>query len=180
VGLQCSVFIATTLDGFIARSDGALDWLPGSDGDTGDEDYGFDKFFNSIDTLIIGRKTYEVVRSFDEWPYAGKQVAVLSSGFPKEPVDIADGVIGTSMSPDKLVNWLAELGARHAYVDGGKTIQGFLQAGLIQDITITRILVLIGEGIPLFGSLSSDIKLQHLSTQVFDNGFVQSRYKVVE
>jgi dihydrofolate reductase len=178
LAIKCSVFIATSLDGFIARKNGDLDWLPGSDGETGSDDYGFKEFFKSIDTLIIGRNTYELALTFKEWPYRGKNVVVLSSGFPKIPRNLAEGVVGTSSSPKELIHRLASSGSAHAYVDGGKTIQGFLQANLIQEMTITRIPVLIGEGISLFGPLAHDIKLQHVSTRTFESGFVQSKYKV--
>ena len=176
--IKCSVFIATSLDGFIARKNGDLDWLPGSDGETGSEDYGFKEFFMSIDTLVMGRNTYELALTFKEWPYRGKDVVVLSSGFPKIPKNLAEGVEGTSSSPKELIPRLASSGSAHVYVDGGQTIQSFLQANLIQEMTITRIPVLIGEGISLFGSLAHDINLQHLSTRAFESGFVQSKYKV--
>ncbi len=178
MSVKCSVFIATSLDGFIARKNGDLDWLPGSDSVAGGEDYGFNEFFASIDTLVLGRKTYELALTFKEWPYRGKKVIVLSSGFPKEPKRLNEGVKGTSSSPTELIQRLASSGSVHVYVDGGKTIQGFLQAGLIQDMTITRIPVIIGEGVPLFGPLAHDIRLQHVSTRVYENGFVQSKYAV--
>jgi dihydrofolate reductase len=176
--IKCSVFIATSLDGFIARKNGDLDWLPGSDGEAGGEDYGFRAFFESIDTLVMGRNTYELALTFKEWPYRGKRVVVLSSGFPKMPKNLAGGVEGTSSLPGDLIHRLASSGSAHVYVDGGKTIQSFLQANLIQEMTITRIPILIGEGISLFGPLPDDIRLRHLSTRAFENGFVQSRYKV--
>lgn len=178
MSVKCSVFIATSLDGFIARKSGDLDWLPGSDGETGGEDYGFKEFFASIDTLVMGRNTYELALTFKEWPYRGKNVIVLSNGFPKVPKNLNESVKGTSSSPTELIQRLASSGSAHVYVDGGKTIQSFLQAGLIQNMTITRIPVLIGEGIPLFGPLAHDIQLQHVSTRAYENGFVQSKYKV--
>lgn len=176
--VKCSVFIATSLDGFIARKNGDLDWLPGSDGEAGGEDYGFSEFFASIDTLVMGRKTYELALTFKEWPYRGKNVIVLSSGFPEEPKSLNEGVKGTSSSPADLIQRLASSGSEHVYIDGGKTIQSYLQAGLVHDITITRIPVLIGEGISLFGSLAHDIQLQHISTRAYESGFVQSKYRV--
>jgi len=178
VSVTCSVFVATSLDGFIARKNGDLDWLPGSDGEAGGEDYGFNEFFASVDTLVMGRKTYELAMTFKERPYQGKNVVVLSSGYPKKPKSLNECVKGTSSSPTELIQILASSGSEHVYVDGGRTIQGFLQSGLIQDMTITRIPVLIGEGIPLFGPLAHDIKLQHVSTRSYESGFVQSRYKV--
>lgn len=179
MGIKCSVFIATSLDGFIARKNGELDWLPGSDGAMNDEDHGYAEFFASIDTLVIGHNTYELVLGFGEWPYRGKKVVVLSSRFPNTPTRLADGVEGSSASPAELVNLLAACGSRYVYVDGGKTIQSFLQAGLIDEMTITRVPILLGEGIPLFGPLAQDVRLQHESTISFASGLVQSRYKVV-
>ncbi len=178
VSIKCSVFIATSLDGFIARKSGDLDWLPGSDGVSRGEDYGYSEFFNSIDTLVIGRKTYELAATFKEWPYRGKKVVVLSSGYPRARINLADGIAGTSASPVELVRQLESEDSRHVYVDGGKTIQSFLQAGLIQELTITRVPVLIGEGIPLFGPLAHDLQLRHLTTKSFASGFVQSRYEL--
>jgi len=185
--LKCSVFIATSLDGFIARKNGALDWLPGSGGNTSSdshdfetsEDYGYQEFFQSVDTLVMGRSTYELALSFPQWPYQGRKVIVLSSRYSKTPEHLAPDVQGTSSTPEELIKHLAAEGAIHLYIDGGKTIQSFLRAGLIQEITITRIPVLIGEGIPLFGPLEHDIALEHLRTNSFPSGFVQSKYKVV-
>ena len=162
MAIKCSVYIATTLDGFIARKNGGLDWLPGSDGSTGSEDYGYKLFLDSVDTLVMGRNTYELALSFTEWPYRGKNVVVLSSGFPKTRKNLANGAEGTSTSPRELVLQLAAAGSSHVSVDGGKTIQWFLQAGLINEMTITAIPILIGEGIPLFGNLDHDIKLRHV------------------
>lgn len=175
---KCSVFIATSLDGFIARKDGALDWLPGSDGTTGGEDYGFGAFFEGVDTLVIGRKTCELALSFPEWPYRGKRVVVLSSRYPATLTPLGENLSGASAAPRDLVRQLEQTGAQHVYVDGGKTIQGFLAAGLIQEMALTRVPVLLGEGIPLFGPLARDVVLQHLDTLSFDSGLVQSRYRV--
>lgn len=179
MAIKCSVFIATSLDGFIARKDGALDWLPGGDDVASGEDHGCKEFFASIDTLVMGRNTYELVQTFGEWPYQGKKVVVLSSGFPKIPVRLAAGVEGTSASPSVLVRQLRFSGSAHVYVDGGETIQSFLQANLIQEMTITRVPVLIGKGIPLFGSLAMDVKHQHELTRSFSSGLVQTKYKVL-
>ncbi|OIR09819.1 dihydrofolate reductase [mine drainage metagenome] len=126
----------------------------------------------------MGRNTYDLVSIFDEWPYLGKKVMVLSSRFPKFSVQLAEEVEGTSASPVEVVRQLESAGSAHVYVDGGKTIQSFLQADLIQEVTITRVPVLIGEGIPLFGELAHDIRLRHLSTTIFENGLEQSKYRV--
>lgn len=177
--MKISAYIGTSLDGFIARENGDLDWLPGSDGETNGEDYGFNNFIESVDILIMGRKTYDKVMTFGYWPYGEKRVIVLSS----KPVEIPEQLIGTvdsrSCSPTELVEELYESGAKHLYVDGGKTIQSFINAGLIQEITITSVPVLIGSGITLFGRLDQDIKLHHIETCSFDNGFVQSKYEIL-
>ncbi len=132
----------------------------------------------SVDVLVMGRRSFEKVRSFGQWPYEDKSVVVLSS----KPVTIPDDIAGTvewrSASPDTLVEQLAEAGAQHLYVDGGRTIQGFLRAGLIHQLVITTIPVLIGDGIPLFGPLDQDVTLHLRETVAFPNGFVQSRYEV--
>ena len=185
--MKISVYIATSLDGFIAREDGALDWLPGTDGteaglekpDGSREDYGYQALMDSVDVLVMGRHSYEMVLSFGDWPYGDKRVVVLSHQAIPIPPTIADTVSASSASPQEVVTQLQQEGLQHIYVDGGKTIQGFLRAGLIQELIITRIPVLIGQGIPLFGPLVQDIKLEHLNTQAYANGLVQSHYRVV-
>lgn len=174
-----SVYIATSLDGFIARENGDIDWLSGGDSDGSDEDYGYKEFMDTVDVLVMGRNTYEKVLTFNEWPYGNKPVVVLSSGSVNIPERIAQSVESMSCSPAELVSQLSERGARHLYVDGGKTIQGFLDAGLIQQLIITRIPILIGRGIPLFGPLKRDIKLRHIETRQFASGLVQSKYEVI-
>ena len=171
--MKASVFIATSLDGFIARADGGIDWLP-----TGDvEEHGYEAFIASVDALVIGRKTYETVLAFDAWPYGEKPVIVLSTGTlsPAPPGAVVEHMAGP---PADIVSQLASRGVQHIYVDGGITIQRFLQAGLIQRLVVTRIPVLIGTGIPLFGPLSSDIVLTHVGTREYASGLVQSEYLV--
>jgi dihydrofolate reductase len=176
--LKASVYIATSLDGFIARENGDVDWLSGGENDGSGEDYGFHDFMDFVDTLVMGRKTFEMVGSSRKWPYGKKKVIVLSSRPVQIPSDLTETVESQSCSPAELIKQLSERGSKHLYIDGGKTIQGFLNAGLIQQIIITRIPVLIGKGIPLFGALHKDIKLHHIETISFENGFVQSKYEV--
>lgn len=178
MNIKCSVFIATSLDGFIARKDGGIDWLMGDQLAAAGEDYGYKEFFAAIDTLVMGRNTYELALTFAAWPYAGKKVVVLSSGAPAIPEKLAAEVSLLSGTPAQVGQRLAEQGARHLYIDGGKTIQGFLQAGLIDELTLTQIPILLGEGIPLFGPLAQDIHLEHRQTKAYPNGFVQSIYGV--
>jgi len=169
-----SVFVGTSVDGFIARPNGDLDWLP----EGGGEPHGYDEFFASVDAIVIGRKTFETVLTFGAWPYGEKRVVVLSS----RPIDfsaVRGGVVEQMAGPPaEIVSRLAADGAHHLYVDGGITIQGFLRAGLIQRLVITRVPVLIGEGIPLFGALPRDVRLRHVMTRHFPSGLVQSEYHV--
>ena len=179
MAIQCSVFIATSLDGFIARTDGGIDWLTSGPSPQGGEDYGYADFINTIDALVMGRRTYELAASFPQWPYGSRRVFVLSTGHPGNGKALSRVVTGISSRPDQLVEMLSREGFQRAYVDGGKTIQGFLRAGLINDMTITRIPILLGEGIPLFGSTGSDISLRHVVTRSYPSGFVQSRYELL-
>ncbi len=174
--MKLSAYIATSLDGYIARENGDLDWLPGSDGETDGEDYGFGSFLESVDTLVMGRNTYEMVMSFGIWPYGKKRVIVMSTRQISIPEELTDTVEARSCSPIELIDELTISDVKHIYVDGGKTIQGFIKADLLNEITITTVPVLIGSGIPLFGIVDSDVELRHLETQSFENGFVQSKY----
>ena len=170
-----SVFIGTSLDGFIARPNDELDFLPPGGG----EPHGYEEFIATIDALVIGRKTFEKVLSFPEWPYGQKRVVVLSSS-PLDLSKVRGGVVEQmSGSPAEIVSRLAASGAHRLYVDGGFTIQRFLRDGLVQRLIITRVPVLIGEGIPLFGPLPHDIRVRHVATRQYKSGLVQSEYEVL-
>jgi dihydrofolate reductase len=162
------------VDGFIARPDGALDWLP-----TDAEAHGYDEFIASVDTIVIGRHTFETVLGFEAWPYGAKRVVVLSS----RPVDLSVAVARggtveqTGGAVAEIAERLAAGGAQHLYVDGGITVQRFLRANLVDRLVITRVPVLIGQGIPLFGSLPHDVRLRHVGTRSFPSGLVQSEYE---
>ncbi|MCB1191991.1 MAG: dihydrofolate reductase [Leptospiraceae bacterium] len=178
--MQASVYIATSLDGFIARENGDLDWLQGSDGEAQEnsEDFGFQSFMDSVDVLVMGRNTFEKVQSFGQWPYGEKLVIVLSSKPLQIPIGLGK-IESIFCSPKELVKKLSEKGAKHLYIDGGKTIQSFLKEGLIHQLTITRVPILLGHGISLFGSIiDHDILLKHIETKSYTNGFVQSKYEV--
>jgi dihydrofolate reductase len=172
--MKASVFIATSLDGFIARPDGALDWLPADGGDP----HGYAEFIATVDAIVIGRKTFETVLSFAAWPYERMPVVVLSTTL--SVVAVPEGAVCEVMAgtPQQIVSRLAQRGMQHLYIDGGVTIQGFLEAGLIQRVIITRIPVLLGSGIPLFGPLSHDIRFQHVATRSYPSGMVQSEYLI--
>jgi len=172
--MSVSVFIGTSVDGFIARPNGDLDFLPPGGG----EPHGYDEFMATVDALVIGRKTFETVLAFAAWPYGQKRVVVLSS----RPVDfstVRGGIVEQMAGPPaEIVSKLAASGAHHLYVDGGITIQQFLRAGLIERIIITRVPVLIGQGISLFGTLPRDIRLLHVATKHYPSGLVQTEYRL--
>jgi len=172
--MTVSVFIGTSLDGFIARRSGSFDFLPAGGG----EPHGYAEFMAEIDALVIGRHTFETVLSFDDWPYGDKRVVVLSS----RDVDLSAVVGGVveqmAGEPADIVAALAASGAHYLYVDGGITIQRFLRAGVVDRIIITRVPVLIGEGIPLFGALPHDLLLHHVGTTAYASGLVKSEYRL--
>lgn len=200
-----SVFIATSVDGFIARADGRIDWLepvpagadPAEGGAPGDggaapdgtdgaapegaapaEDYGYAEFMQEVDALVMGRATYEQALRFDPWPYEGRRVIVFSRSLVPR-TDAAPGDVEvTAEEPEALFERLAREGIARVYVDGGQVVTACLRAGLIDRMTLTRIPVLLGEGIPLFGALSSDVRLEHLRTRSFPSGYVQTTYRV--
>jgi len=178
--IKASVFIATSLDGFISRTDGSIDWLEKANATVPEgEDCGYLEFINSVDVLVMGRNSFEKVLSFGMWPYEDKRVVVLSIKSIELSADLQATVSCSSENPADLVKRLADEGVRHLYIDGGVTIQNFLAEGLIDELTITLIPVLLGEGKPLFGPLERDLMLVHIGTRAYDFGFVQLKYQVV-
>jgi len=177
--VNVSVFIAASLDGYIARQDGDVSWLdeyePLSEGD----DAGYSEIFNRVDALVLGRGSFEKVLEFD-WPYGGKPITVLSSSLTEVPEKLKDSVRIDNSAPLKFLEKLEAEGYQDIYLDGGQVIQSFLREGLVDDITLTIIPVLLGQGIPLFGRLEKDIKLKLQESRSWDNGFVQLKYKVLD
>lgn len=172
--VKLSVFCGVSVDGFLARPNHALDFLEAG----GQESHGYDAFYASVDVIVIGRRTFEVVLGFGTWPYGKKQVVVLSSG-KLDFSGIKGGVVEQmSGEPAEIAKKLEARGFKHAYIDGGITIQRFLAAGCIDQMVITRVPVLIGAGIPLFGSVPHDILLRHVATRSYKGGLVQSEYEV--
>ena len=177
---ECAVFVGVSLDGFIARPNGDLDWLMG-DGGGDSAEYGYNKFIAAIDAIVMGRRTFEKVLTLGKWYYGDKRVIVMSH----QPIDVSvvqarEGVVEQMAgAPSEIVSKLAASGASRLYIDGGITIQQFLRAGLIHRLIISRLPVLIGQGIPLFGSLSRDVPLRHVRTLTYPGGMVQSEYHVV-
>jgi len=173
--VKASVFVGASVDGFIAPRNGDFDFLP----EGGGEPHGYDEFMASVDVLVIGRNTHEKVLAFDTWPYADKRVVVLSSR-PLQQAKLGEArVEHWSGAPADITERLSRGASLHAYVDGGITVQGFLRAGLIQRMIITRVPVLIGEGIPRFGWLPADVSLRHVLTTTYASGLVKSEYEVL-
>lgn len=172
------VFVGTSVDGFIARENGDFDWLTSAGEALGET--GYDDFFAGVDAMVLGRGTFDTVSTFPEWPYAGKRVLVLGRTLLRSEAraDHPDTTMHATLA--EVLDALAAEGRRRVYVDGGRTIQSFLRAGLIREITITRAPVLLGSGIPLFGPLTADVQLRHLATRELGAGFTQSSYEVIE
>ncbi len=169
-----SVYIACSMDGYIARPDGGLDWLPPIP-ENGADDYGYSDFMNRIDAVVMGRNTYEVVKGFGEWPYK-KPVFVLSSRLKEVPQELVGKVKILSGTPLDVVSMLSEMGMNNLYVDGGRTIQSFLQHDLIDEIIITTISVILGEGIPLFGKSGREFHFRIRESRVLNEMMVQTHY----
>lgn len=173
------VFIATSLDGFVARPDHRIDWLT-KQPDAG-HDLGYESFSKSVDGIVMGRGSYENVLTFGDWPYKVPTM-VMSKTLRQSDVaeDIQDKVTITALDPEPLMTALDDSGWSRAYVDGGKVVQSFINEGLIEDMVITTVPILIGQGIRLFGPLAQDIDLELTKSASFDNGLVQSTYRLVK
>lgn len=174
------VTIGVSLDGFIARPDGDIGWLvepPAGRDHTPIESsrpaVTWDGFLPAVDHVVMGRGTYDTVRGFDEWPYPGQAVIVLSTTLT-EP----DGRVRAARTLDEAVAMLDAGGARQVCVDGGQTIQAFLRAGLIDEITLSWAPVLLGAGRPLFGSLPGDVLLTLRGTHATVDVMVHATYRV--
>lgn len=173
--MTCIVYIATSLDGFIADKNEGLDWL-NSTPNPENSDLGFGQFMDTIDALVMGRKTFEMVCSFDcPWPY-NKPVFVLSNSLKQIPDELQDKAELITGSPNEIKQKLKQRGFHNLYIDGGKTIQGFLKADLIDELTITTIPVLLGDGIPLFKELPEMQHYQHIKTEILLDALVKTSY----
>lgn len=173
--MNCKVFIACSLDGYIARSNGSLDWLTGIPNEK-NSDYGFSQFLDRIDAIVMGRNTFEAVEGFDEWPYK-KKVYVLSntlkslSGKYTDKAEIVSGEI------KGIIKELSLRGVKDLYVDGGKTIQAFLKDDLIDEMIITTVSRILGNGIPLFGSTGRELEFDCIKTEKLNSEMVMNTYK---
>lgn len=171
------VYIATSLDGYVAGTDHRLDWLMKQP--TEGEEQGYDEFMESVDGLVMGRGSYETVLGFGEWPYK-KPVFVMSKTVSQSdvPTALQDSVHITDLDPAELMQSLGEKGWSRAYIDGGRVVQSFVRASLIDDFIITTVPVLIGDGVRLFGEIKNDIDLDFVSLKSFPSGLVQAKYRV--
>ena len=183
--MKCSVYIATSVDGFIAKPDGNVDWLHTAgnlEADMGNEDMGFKAFMGSVDCMIMGRKCMEMISNMnltpEQWFYGDMRIVVLSNTIKEAPENLKGKVEMYSGDLNNLVTLLDKEGYKHAYIDGGTTIQSFINLKLINEIIITRTPVLLGEGISLFGRTFKDIKLEKAEATAFANDFVQVKYSV--
>ncbi len=176
--ITCSVYCGASLDGFIAKPDGDIEWLHLPEY-AGAESTGlsYEEFISSVDAVVMGRRTFEKVLTFKEWPY-NVPVTVLSTRLHNVPDHLRGQVTVRKGQPEEIVRQLAGEGRRRLYIDGGVTIQRFLQSRLIHEITITYLPVLLGAGIPLFGSIGVEARLRLLQVTSSRKGFVQVRYMV--
>lgn len=172
--MKTTVYVGTSLDGFIARKDGDIDWLVKYQNKEVHNSYY--EFVSRIDAMVIGRGTFEKVITFPEWPYE-KKVFVLSNSLKQIPGILNEKATLLSMKPAELVNYLSDKGFSAIYIDGGKVIQSFLKEDLIDELIITRVPELIGAGIPLFGNLENDLQFEHMRTNIYSDGLVKSHYK---
>lgn len=183
--MKCSVFIATSADGYIASADGGVDWLQSAgnlDVDMGAEDMGFKSFINAVDCMVMGRKCMEAIASMnltpDQWVYGDMPIIVLSRTLTEPPENLLGKVEIYSSSIQNLLMDLEKRGLKHAYIDGGSTITSFLNLKLIDEMIITKAPILLGEGIPLFGKINQVIKLENAGVKAYINDFLQLQYRV--
>ena len=169
------VYIATSLDGFIATPDGGIEWLEGAPNPSG-SDFGFAEFMSRVDALLMGRRTFEKLLNFGQWPYS-IPVYVLSNTLKSVPDELMEKAEITTGSPSEVISKLGLKNHKNLYIDGGLLIQSFLKEDLIDELIVTRFPKLLGQGIPLFGDLNESLDFEHVETEVIENYLVKSRYR---
>ena len=172
--MKAFVYIGTSLDGFIARTNGDIEWLVQYANDEAIQAY--EEFISKIDAVVIGRGTFDKVLTFPSWPYE-KKVFVLSNTLKKLPAIVENKAILLSLSPADTLKKLSQEGYTNVYVDGGLVIQNFLKADLIDELIISKVPIIIGSGIPLFADVKQDLLFRHVKTEVQSNELVRSYYK---
>jgi len=176
---RVAVFVGLSVDGYIAGPDDELAWLDEASAGAEGEDHGYDAFMKGVDAVLLGRRTYEVVVGFPSWPYGGRRVIVASRSLPPTGDGRPGSVQVTPEAPAPLLKRLRREGVRKVYLDGGRLITAYLEAGLVDELTLTRLPILLGDGLPLFGRMRRRVRLRHAGTRTFASGLVQSRYDVV-
>ena len=183
--MKCSVYIATSLDGYIATADGGVDWLHTAgnlEADMGSEDMGFQSFMDSVDCIVMGRKCMEMISSMnlthEQWVYGDMRIVVLSNTVKEPPENLRGKIEMYSGDIQELIIKLGSNGFKHAYIDGGSTITSFINLELINEMTITKAPVLLGGGKPLFGKINKNVKLENAKASAFPNDFIQVKYSV--
>ena len=172
------IYIAASLDGFIARSDGSIDWLDIAGPEEAERSMSdFLALLESVDCLVMGRKTFDTVKQFSPWPYGTLPVIVLSTTLSAPPQIEGTNIQIRSARPTDLIRDLESEGFTKIYVDGGATIHGFLREGLIDRMTIATVPVLLGSGRPLFPDMRHELKLNLESSIVLDSGIVKTAYR---
>lgn len=177
--MKCSVYCAMSLDGYIATSNGGIDWLMEYSGPTEEDEFSFMNFLNSVDVLIMGRNTFEKVHSFDEWPYGNTRVIVLTRTMNSIENPKSDTIELYNGSIDTLIKSLEKQGCERLYIDGGQTVQSFLIDNYITDITLTIVPTLLGAGISLFGKLEDRLKWSLVGNKRYESGLVTLQYEII-
>ena len=178
--IRVSVFMAISLDGFIARPDGDVSWLDEYEPMGEGEDGGYGDIFQAVDVMVMGRGSFEKVLEFNDWPYGSKPIIVLSRSLTEFPKELQGSVRIDNSAPEELLEKLAQKGHKHIYLDGGQVVRSFLRQGLVDDLTLTVIPVLLGDGIPLFGKLEKELQLDLLESRSWKNGFAQLKYQIIK
>lgn len=172
-------YIATSVDGFIARNDGGLDWLEREEwADPDGSDYGFKSFMSSLDAMIMGKNTFLKILDIGQWIYGDLPVFVASNSLRDSeiPEHLKTKVSLINGSATEMAAQLKSRGKTSVYIDGGKLLQSFIREGVLDELIVTKMPILIGSGIPLFGDLGADVKVNHISTDTYKSGVTQSRY----
>ncbi|QPN89290.1 dihydrofolate reductase family protein [Proteus vulgaris] len=170
------VYIATSLDGYIADKQGNIDWLTDIENPE-NSDFGFADFLNEIDAIVMGRTTFETIMSFDiDWPYT-QPVFVLSHTLKRLSTSLPDNVEIMSGNVSEIIQRLNQNNYKRVYIDGGKTVQGFIDEGFVDELIITKIPILLGCGVPLFIPNNNKIEFVHYKTEIYRDSLVKSHYK---
>jgi len=168
------VYIGKSLDGFIAGKDGDLQWLndiPNPE----NSDFGFSAFMERIDAVVMGRRSFETVQSFGSWIYT-KPVFVVSTTLDRLPPEYDGRAQILNLKPARIIKELGDKGLRNIYIDGGVLIQSFLAGDLIDEMIITTVPVLLGDGVPLFAKLRRQLKFTHIRTEILAGCLVKTHY----